>query len=31
MVEKPGFSAFAVVVNIFEAARFLPLVTECGE
>jgi hypothetical protein len=31
MVEKPGFSAFGVVTNAFELARFLPVVFECGE
>jgi hypothetical protein len=28
MVEKPGFSAFAVVTRTFELARFLPDVLE---
>jgi hypothetical protein len=30
-VEKPGFSALAVVTSAFELARFLPTVFECGE
>ena len=30
-LDRSGFSAFAVVTNTFELARFLPPVFECGE